>query len=132
MNKQALTRRALFTLGLVMVTGRALASGGEGHEGPAPRPHHRGYKVGGGIMVALVMVAVLGSMALFGELRRNRLSKMAAPPPPRPAPLPEGPEWETSEHAASSPDTHVTHGPRYRRGRRDVPAPVQADHPLEP
>jgi hypothetical protein len=122
MDKQVLTRRGLFVLGIVAISGRAFASD-EGHAG---RSRHRGYKVGGG-MVVLVIAAVAGTMALLGDFRRNRPGKDVSPPP---AQLPEGEKWDGPADDGAD-DSHakakLEDGLRQRRARRkdaaDSPKP---------
>lgn len=118
MNKQVVTRRGLFVLGLVALGGRAFASDDEGHEGGG-HGHHRGYKVGGGL-VLMVMAAVAASMVVFGELRRPR-----AKPPTRTAPEPYAPpehaDWQALDDHPSDEPADNPPGPRQRRAREPHP-----------
>ncbi len=113
MNKQVMTRRGLMVLGILALARQATA---DDREQGRPRPRHRGYKVGGG-MVAVIMLAVFGSMALFGEFRRRH-----APPsaPPSPEPLPEEAAWEAEHPSTALPDASVPGSSRQRRARRDA------------
>lgn len=115
MEMKVLTRCALLALALGVLAGPAVGGEDDSHDGP--RPHHRGYKVGGGVVVLVVIAAVAASMVLFGDFRRRRLGKKE-PAPPRPAPLPEGSEWDTE--AADEPDVDQPRlpSPRQRRARR--------------
>jgi hypothetical protein len=118
MDKQLLTRRGLFVLGLVAIGGRAFASGDEGHDSGA-HGRHCGYKVGGGL-VLMVMAAVAASMVVFGELRRPR-----AKPPLHPATKPSPPFEEADRSALDDQPTDETAerppGPRQRRVREPHP-----------
>jgi hypothetical protein len=113
MNKQVVTRRRLFALGLMMLAGQAVA---EDKEHGQPRSRHRGYKTGGG-MVIMIMVAVFGGMALFGEFRRRRLPSSASPSP---GPLPEGTDWEADMPASEQTEVPAPASFRQRRNRRTV------------
>lgn len=118
MNKQVLTRRGLFVLGLTAIGGRAFAADDTHNDSAAPS-RHRGYKVGGG-MVILVIAAVATSMVMFGDLRRYRSPK--APKPP--LPLPDESEWDSfhsNEAEAGGDSEHAPRpGPWRRRPREDA------------
>lgn len=108
-----MTRRGLIVLGILALAGQAMA---DDKERGRPHPRHRGYKVGGG-MVAVIMLAVFGSMALFGEFRRRRSPPSA---PPSPEPLPEEAAWEAEHPSTALPDEAVPGSSRQRRARRDA------------
>lgn len=115
MDMKALTRCAFLVLALGISAGPAVGGEGDSHDGP--RPHHRGYKVGGGVVVLVVIAAVAASMVLFGDFRRRRLGKNE-PAAPRPAPLPEGSEWNTQGADDPGADQPRLPSPRQRRARR--------------
>lgn len=114
MDKQLLTRRGLFVLGLVAIGGRAFASGNEGHDSGG-HGRRRGYKVGGGL-VMIVMAAVAASMVLFGELRRPQAKRPVQPATKPSAPLEEADRSALDDHLVDEkPDRPP--GPRQRRAR---------------
>lgn len=112
MDKQVLTRRALFVLGLAAVTGQAM--GNDGAEGP--RPHHRGYKVGAGLVV-IAIAAALGSRLAFNEWRQQLASRRSTAPVP-PTPLPDASDWDGHEGNEAEADPTPTPSLRQRRTRR--------------
>lgn len=116
MNRQVVTRRGLIVLGILALAGQATA---DDKERGSPHTRHRGYKVGGG-MVAVIMLAVFGSMALFGEFRHRRAPPSALPSP---EPLPEEAVWgeavwEAEYPSTPLPDASVPGSSRQRRARR--------------
>jgi len=115
MDMKALTRCALLTVALAAVAGQA--SGGEDDSHDGPRPHHRGYKVGGGVVVLIVIGAVAASMVVFGDLRRRRVNRKGPAPLP-PPPLPEGSEWDTEGSEDITADQPSLPSPRQRKAKR--------------
>lgn len=115
MEMKALTRCAFFVLAMGIAAGPALGAEDDSHSGT--RSHHRGYKVGGGVVVLVVIAAVAASMVLFGDLRRRRYARKE-PTAPRPAPLPEGPDWDAHDAEDAGADQPRLPSPRQRKARR--------------